>query len=168
MSPRSSSERTDPAPGLRDPQGRPVIVLTGPARGRARKGLHWFGALLLLSGLIQLVPGLADLVGMLRVEMDGLRTTGQVVAVREMKDLKGLTSTYPIVEFTTANGATVQFQERLASSFPVGARVPVMYRAEAPAESATVRRPVMNWVHGAAFSVVGLLLAALGLRLLFV
>ncbi len=154
--------------GLVDERGRPIVILSGPPRGRTRTALHGFGALLLFWGLIQLVPGLWDLGSMLRVATAGLRTTGEVIALHEMTDLKGIRNVYPVVRFTTASGTSVQFQERLASSFPVGSRVPVMYRPEAPADTATIRRPVMNWVHGAVFSFAGLLLSVLGLRLLLV
>ncbi|HTW38531.1 MAG TPA: DUF3592 domain-containing protein [Steroidobacteraceae bacterium] len=167
-SPRPALQQPSASPRLVDGRGRPVVILSGPPSGRARTVLHGFGALLLLTGLIQLVPGVWDLAAMLRVETGGLRTSGQVVALQGLKDVKGFTSLYPVVRFTTATGASVQFRDRLTGSFPIGTRVPVMYRAEAPADTATIRRPVMNWVHGAAFGTVGLLLAALGIRLLFV
>jgi hypothetical protein len=100
------------------------------------------------------------------------RAEGTVIDLREETDLKnGRTHTFwkPVVEFTTADGRRLSFQDNTGSSPPayeVGERVPVAYDPDNPSHArlATSETYLASWILGG----LGLLFTAFGVGLFVV
>lgn len=104
----------------------------------------------LVVGAVLTLGGIYELIRVLGIRRHGLRTEGTVVDVEERVEgtaESGATlASYPVVEFTTAEGRTIRFTSRLSLpiAIEVGKAVPVRYRSDDP-EKAVIDTFMRTW-----------------------
>ena len=140
-------------------------------RGRAARrwitfGAIAFGALFLGIGLILTGVSVSFLT-------DAERAPGTVVALEWRNDHSGVSrksrasdgpAAYPVVEFTSADGAPRTFRSSTGSnppSYEKGERVEVLYRADSP-EDARIKGFASLWLLPLIFGGLGLVFAGVG------
>ncbi len=136
---------------LATPAGVKLLQDRKLGRRRLKPVLAIAGPLLLLGGLY---------VGqnMLRLEQNGVRVAGTVVALERSGAGEDETY-YPVVRFSSYEGAAYQFKDRTGSnppSYRPGADVGILYLAADPQQSALIDRGIWNWL-------LPILLSGLGL-----
>jgi Protein of unknown function (DUF3592) len=110
--------------------------------------------LVVVVGAVLTVGGILELSRVLGIRRHGLRTEGTVVDVEERIEGSGVgeeaptrtLASYPVVEFTTAEGGTIRFASRLSLpiAIEVGKAVPVRYRSDDP-ERAVIDTFMRTW-----------------------
>jgi hypothetical protein len=142
--------------------GVPRIALSGTSQLLRPDGIRRLnGWSFVVFGIIFFVWGVIQSVMVLRLESMDSSARGTVI------DRAG--GIYPVVRFTTASGASVQFRDHQGSkpaSYSVGEKVRVRYRAGGPAESAAIDRGIWNWTGPAVFGLVTLLCTLFAIKLL--
>ncbi|MFF4531582.1 DUF3592 domain-containing protein [Streptomyces sp. NPDC001407] len=121
------------------------------------------GALCLVIGLVFAGISVAFLT-------NAERARGTVVALDWQEDRDGGSRqdnppvAYPVVEFTSANGARTRFQDSAGSnppSYKVGEQVEVLYRPDAP-EDARIKGFLSLWLLPLLFGGIGLIFTGIG------
>jgi hypothetical protein len=99
-----------------------------------------------------------------------LQSTGErvlgTIAFLELKSTVHGATYYPVIEFTTRDGGTVQFRDNMGSNPPAyreGEVVRVLYFPAFPQQSATVDRGLLNWLVPGALCLLGSLLSIIAL-----
>jgi Protein of unknown function (DUF3592) len=105
--------------------------------------------LVVVVGAVLTLGGILELSRVLGIRSHGLRTEGTVVDVEERIEGPSESATlasYPVVEFTTAEGRTIRFTSRLSLpiAIEVGKAVPVRYRSDNP-ELAVIDTFMRTW-----------------------
>lgn len=105
--------------------------------------------LVVVVGAVLTVGGILELSRVLGIRRHGLRTEGTVVDVEERVEgtsESARLASYPVVEFTTAEGRTIRFTSRLSLpiAIEVGKAVPVRYRSDDP-ERAVIDTFMRTW-----------------------
>ncbi|MGC1521039.1 MAG: DUF3592 domain-containing protein [Steroidobacteraceae bacterium] len=145
------------------------ILATSEAARRAVRNQRRSGPVIAVMGLAFLAAAVYMGRSVLRLEMAGARAPGTVLQlVQRISTGRGGGSTYhPVVRFTTANGAPVQFEDGVGESqspYRVGDNVQVLYLADSPRSSAIIDRGIGNWMMPFGFGLAGAALIVLGLR----
>ena len=70
--------------------------------------------LLVVVGAVLTLGGIRELGRVLGIRRHGLRTEGTVVDVQETLTSSNMLASYPVVEFTTAEGRTIRFTSRVS------------------------------------------------------
>jgi hypothetical protein len=145
------------------------ILATSEAARRAVRNQRRAGPFIAVLGLVFLAAAVFVGRSMARLEMAGERAPGTVLQlVQRLSSGRGGGTTYhPVVRFTTANGAPVQFEDGVGESqspYQVGDNVQVLYLADSARSSAIIDRGIGNWVMPFGFGLAGAALIALGLR----
>jgi Protein of unknown function (DUF3592) len=101
--------------------------------------------LLIVVGAVLTLGGIRELSRVLGIRRHGLRTEGTVVDVKETRT-STTPASYPVVEFTTAEGRTIRFTSRVSLPIviEVGQAVPVRYRSDDP-ERAVIDTFIRTW-----------------------
>lgn len=132
-----------------DPQKKPPLAIMG-----------YIALIPLAIGIIMLLTSLYDIIETRRLELLGSTATGTIVGEASQQVRSGYLYC-PLVRFTAASGAVVQFRDNTCASVPHkrpdGAPVPVRYFAYAPRQSAAVDQGHTGYWLSAFTGVVGLL-----------
>jgi hypothetical protein len=143
---------------IAEPPKKPPLPVTG-----------YLAMIPLIAGIGVLVSSLLDVAAMRRLELRGTTATGTIVG-EVKKDLRHGPVYCPLVRFTAAGGAVVQFRDSSCNDSPHrladGAPVLVRYIAEAPAESAAVDQGRSGYWICAFTGAAGLLSIWLGIAIL--
>lgn len=123
--------------------------------------------LLFVVGAVLTLGGIYELSRVLGIRRHGLRTEGTVVDVEETVEGDPESATlasYPVVEFTTAEGRTVRFTSRLSLpvAIEVGKAVPVRYRGDHP-EHAVIDTLMRTWAMPVTLLLFGLTALIIGI-----
>ena len=145
------------------------ILATSEAARRAVRNQRRTGPFTAALGLLFLAVAVFAARSVARLEMAGERAPGTVLQlVQRTSGSRGAGSTYhPVVRFTPANGAPVQFEDGVGESespYQVGDEVQVRYLADSPGSSAIIDRGIENWVMPFGFGLAGAAFMVLGLR----
>ena len=145
------------------------ILATSEAARRAVRNQRRSGPFIAVLGLVFLAAAVYAGRSMARLEMAGERAPGTVLQLvqRLSGGRRGGTTYHPVVRFTTASGASVQFEDGVGESqspYRVGDNVQVLYLADAAGSSAIIDRGIGNWVMPFGFGIAGAALIVLGLR----
>jgi hypothetical protein len=70
--------------------------------------------LLVVVGAVLTLGGIRELGRVLGIRRHGLRTEGTVVDVQETLTSSNMLASYPVVEFSTAEGRTIRFTSRVS------------------------------------------------------
>jgi Protein of unknown function (DUF3592) len=105
--------------------------------------------LLVVVGAVLTLGGIYELSRVLGIRRHGLHTEGTVVDVEERVEgtpTRARLASYPVVEFTSAEGRTIRFTSRLSLpiAIEVGKAVPVRYRSDDP-EQAVIDTFMRTW-----------------------
>ena len=102
--------------------------------------------LLVVVGAVLTLGGIRELGRVLGIRRHGLRTEGTVVDVQETLTSSNMLASYPVVEFSTAEGRTIRFTSRVSLPIVIeaGQDVPVRYRSDNP-ERAVIDTVVRTW-----------------------
>jgi Protein of unknown function (DUF3592) len=105
--------------------------------------------LVLVVGAVLTLGGIYELSRVLGIRRHGVRTEGTVVGVDETIEgspESARLASYPVVEFSTAEGRTIRFTSRLSLpiAIEVGKAVPVRYRSDKP-EWAVIDTLMRTW-----------------------
>jgi hypothetical protein len=168
--PFTSMTREPPPEELLEAPVQPIEeILAGPVTAERRRKQRITGLIvtpiLVLVGLGVLALGIHLGRRIFLLESTGVRAPGTVLFCELQKTLHG-SSYYPVVQFATRSGSTVQFRDTMGSNPPVyheGEPVQVLYLPDTPEASATIDRGRLNWIAPAALSVGGLALAVIAL-----
>jgi hypothetical protein len=144
------------------------ILATSEAAQRAVRNQRRSGPFIALVGLVFLAGAVYVGRSMARLEMAGERAPGTVLRlVQRISGGHGGSTYHPVVRFTAANGAQVEFEEGVGESsspYQVGDNVQVLYLADSARSSAIIDRGIGNWVMPFGFGLAGVALIVLGLR----
>jgi hypothetical protein len=167
--PKAGSTASPAAPEAAALQRVEDILATSEAARRAVRNQRRSGPFIAVLGLVFLAAAVYVGRSMARLEMAGERAPGTVLQlVQRLSGGRGGGSTYhPVVRFTTANGAPVQFEDGVGESpspYQVGDNVQVLYLADSARSSAIIDRGIGNWVMPFGFGLARAALIALGLR----
>jgi hypothetical protein len=115
--------------------------------------------LVVVVGAVLTLGGIRELVRVLGIRRHGLRIEGTVVDVEETTEgtpTRATLASYPVVEFTTAEGRTIRFTSRLSLPIviEVGKAVPVRYRSDDP-ERAVIDTFMRTWALPATLLLAG-------------
>ena len=124
------------------------------------------GPISIVTGLVMLAVAVYAGRSIAHLEILGVRAPGKVFELVPGASRRAF-GYNPVVRFTTASGASVQFKDNHGSNPPeyrVGDDVQVLYLANASSTSAVIDRGIWNWVLPGAFGFAGALLIALGMR----
>jgi hypothetical protein len=148
---------------------RPQVFARKRAASQRQRRLRTTGRIvtpiLVLAGLTVLVLGVYLARNLFLLQSTGERALG-TVAFLELKATLHGSSYYPVVEFTTEDGMTVQFRDRMGSRPPAyheGDSVLVLYFPASPRESATIDRGLLNWLVPGVLCLLGGVLATVAL-----
>ncbi|QKV97311.1 DUF3592 domain-containing protein [Streptomyces sp. NA02950] len=142
-------------------------------QGRGRVVRRWIGFGAIAFGTVFLVVGLILAGVSVSFLADAERARGTVVALDWRNDDHGASgkerendkpAAYPVVEFTSADGARRTFRSSTGSnppSYEEGDRVEVLYRADSP-EDARINGFASLWLLPLVFGGVGLAMAGIG------
>lgn len=140
-----------------------VLLLTGHGFSRSFNNGILLGAVPLLLPAFMMACNLGFFLPTFEVIRDGVAATGTVVGYDE-SDSDGSTTYSSIVEFKTADGDTITFDDTSVSSNPprhnIGQQVGVLYLADQP-EKAVIRDPFW-WIIPALLTAVSLLSLPIG------
>ncbi|GLH79422.1 hypothetical protein SSBR45G_43310 [Bradyrhizobium sp. SSBR45G] len=120
-----------------------LLSMAAAAKAPRRRASRMSARLAAIMAAILLATTIALAGYVIRMELTGLRTEGQVVTIRVDADGPGREPTYyPVIEFATASGALLRFEDFGGSSprYWVGDRVTVRYRSEETSRFAIVDR----------------------------
>jgi len=144
-------------------------ILAGPVSAERRRKQRITGLIvtpiLVLVGLAVLALGVHLGRTIFLLESTGERAHGTVLFCELQTTLHGSTY-YPVVQFATRTGSTVQFRDRMGSKPPAyheGEPVEVLYLPSAAESTATIDRGRLNWLAPAALCVGGLALSVITL-----
>jgi hypothetical protein len=115
-------------------------------------GLSLFGAAIFLSRSV------------LQLESSGLRAAGIVESLQTSPYATAGSAYYPLVRFSTENGAMIRFRDNSGSNPPAyhrGEKVTVKYRAARP-DDAMIDRGAWNWLPPLLTLAIGAFLSAFG------
>jgi hypothetical protein len=165
----SLSRRTRPADLLASPVHPIEELLSGPVRAeRQRKQMaaaRIATPILLIAGLGVVALGMHLARTTFLLKSAGERTQGTVLFLELKTTLHGSTY-YPVVRFSTPEGASVEFRDAMGSSPPAyreGDPVNVLYFRNLPEGTATIDRGMLDWVAPGVLCVLGSLLAGIAL-----
>ena len=132
------------------------------------------GGILLLVGLIFLAVGAVQLglgifffVRTRRFLRRAVETTGTIVDLIESSGSEGGTVYQAVVEFQTADGRAIRWQESMASNPPAGQpgeQIPIKYDPANP-NKARIAKTFRLWFLSGLFGLLGLLFLGLGVVL---
>ena len=165
----SLSRRTRPADLLSSPVNPIEELLAGPVRAERRRKQRIAGRIvtpiLVLAGLGVAALGVHLGRTTFLLKSAGERTQGTVLFLELKKTLHGSTY-YPVVQFATVEGTSVQFRDVMGTNPPAfreGDPVDVLYFRNLPERTATIDRGMMDWLAPSVLCVMGSLLAGLAL-----
>jgi hypothetical protein len=166
--PFTSFTRVAPPEGLLDLPVQPIQkILEGPVRAERQRQQRITGLIvtpiLVLVGLAVLALGVHLGRTIFLLQSTGARAHGTVLFCELKRTLRSA-SYYPVVQFATRSGATVQFRDSMGSDPPPyreGAPVEVLYLPDAPQTTATIDRGLLNWLVPGALCVGGLALTVI-------
>ena len=172
--PFTSLLREAPPEGLLDIPLRPIEeILSGSVRAERQRQQRITG--LIVTPILVLVGvGIVALGAYLGRTTYLLQSTGEhvrgTVLFSELKKTLHGSSYYPVVQFATRKGTSVQFRDSMGSSPPAyheGESVNVLYFPAFPQQSATIDHGLLSWLAPGALCLGGTLLTvvALGARL---
>jgi hypothetical protein len=152
------------------PMRRIEDILSSPQaierRRRDQKTFRVMSPILLLAGAGTIIFGVHLGRDVAQRQATGHRAEGSVVALDEQSGSDSSTY-YPVVRFV-ADGATVEFKDRVGAnppSYRVGEAVPVLYRGDASANNAIIDRGAWNWLPAVLLCLFGSFLAFVSVRL---
>jgi hypothetical protein len=99
------------------------------------------------------------------LKSSGERTQGTVLFLELKPTLRGSTY-YPVVQFATLEGTTLQFRDVMGSNPPAyreGDPVNVLYFRTLPEQTATIDRGVLDWLAPGVLCVLGSFLTGIAL-----
>ena len=145
------------------------ILATSEAARRAVRNQRRSGPFIAVVGFVFLATAVYAGRSMLQLEMEGERAPGTVLQLTQRLSggRHGGFTYHPVVRFTTASGAPIQFEDGVGESpspYQVGENVQVLYLADSARSSAVIDRGIGNWVMPFGFGFAGAALIALGLR----
>jgi hypothetical protein len=165
----SLSRRARPALLLDAPVSPLEELLAGPVRAERQRLRRTLGRIvtpiLMLAGLGVIALGVHLGRNTYLLQSTGERTQGSVLFLELKTNLHGSTY-YPVVQFTTAEGATAQFRDVMGSNPPAyreGDPVNVLYFRNLPEQTATIDRGMLDWLAPVALCVMGSFLAGISL-----
>jgi hypothetical protein len=166
--PFTSITRQAPPDGLLETPVHPIEeLLDGPVRAERQRKQRITGLIvtpiLVLVGLGIFALGAHLGRTLFLLQSTGARARGTVLFCELKRTLHG-SSYYPVVQFATRSGQTVQFRDRMGSDPPPyreGESVDVLYFPDAPEATATIDRGRLNWLAPGALCVGGLALAVI-------
>ena len=165
----SLSRRARPAQLLDAPASPLEELLSGPVRAERQRLRRTLGRIvtpiLMLAGLGVIALGVHLGRNTYLLQSTGERTQGSVLFLELKTNLHGSTY-YPVVQFTTAEGTTVQFRDGMGSNPPAyreGDPVNVLYFRNLPEQTATIDRGVLDWLTPGVLCVMGGFLAGIAL-----
>jgi hypothetical protein len=165
----SLSRRTRPAELLESPVHPIEELLAGPVRAERRRKQRITGRIvtpiLVLAGLGVAALGVHLGRTTFLLQSSGERAQGTVLFLELKKTLHGSTY-YPVVQFATLEGTTVQFQDVMGTNPPAfreGDPVDVLYFRNLPERTATIDRGMLDWLAPGVLCVMGSLLAGVAL-----
>jgi hypothetical protein len=125
------------------------------------------GIIFLAVGLVQLGLGIFFFLRTRRFLRTAVTTTGTIVDLIESSGSEGGTVYQAVVEFQTADGRTVRWQESMASNPAAGQpgdRVPMKYDPSDP-DKARIAKTFRLWFLSGLFVLLGLLFLGIGVVL---
>jgi hypothetical protein len=144
-------------------------ILSGPVRAERQRIQRAVGRIvtpiLFLAGIGVVALGVYLARTTFLLQSTGERVQGTVLFLELKTGVHG-SKYYPVVQFATADGTTVQFRDVMGSNPPAyraGERVTVLYFRNLPERTATIDRGLLNWLAPGALCVVGTCLAAIAL-----
>jgi Protein of unknown function (DUF3592) len=165
----SLSRRARPAELLDSPVHPIEELLAGPVRAERRRKQRITGRivtpLLVLAGLGVAALGVHLGRTTFLLQSTGERAQGTVLFLELKKTLHGSTY-YPVVQFATLGGTTVQFRDVMGTNPPAygeGDPVSVLYFRNLPERTATIDRGMLDWLAPGVLCVMGSLLAGVAL-----
>jgi hypothetical protein len=132
-----------------------VLLVSGQGFGRSLQGAWWLGIFpwLTAAGMLACLSGF--MVPTLDVQLNGVDATGTVVDYAVSNNEGASYSS--IVEFETADGRTIRFEDTAVSSNPprheIGQTVPVRYKPDNP-DLAIIGNDFTIWIVAAVLLVV--------------
>jgi hypothetical protein len=172
--PFTSLTREAPPEGLLDLPVTPIEeILAGPVRAERQRQQRIAGRIvtpiLVAAGVGVFALGAELGRTNYLLQANGERVRGTVLFSELKKTLHG-SSYYPVVQFVTRSGVTVQFRDKMGdnpAAFREGAAVDIQYFPAAPEGSARIDHGVLNWLAPAILCIGGVFLAvaAFGARL---
>jgi hypothetical protein len=165
----SLSRKARPAQLLDAPVSPLEELLAGPVRAERQRLRRTLGRIvtpiLMLAGLGVIALGAHLGRNTYLLQSTGERTQGAVLFLELKTNLHGSTY-YPVVQFTTAEGTTVQFRDVMGSNPPAyreGEPVSVLYFRNLPERTATIDRGMLDWLAPGVLCVMGSFLAGIAL-----
>ncbi len=165
----SLSRRTRPAALLDTPVHPIEELLAGPVRAARQRWQRAIGRvvtpLLVVAGLGVIALGVYLGRNTYLLQSTGARAQGTVLFLELKTNLHGSTY-YPVVQFGTAEGSTVQFRDVMGSNPPAyreGDPVNVLYFRRLPEQTATIDRGMLDWLAPGVLCVMGSFLAGIAL-----
>jgi len=165
----SLSRKARPAQLLDAPVSPLEELLAGPVRAERQRLRRTLGRIvtpiLMLAGLGVIALGVHLGRNTYLLQSTGERTQGAVLFLELKTNLHGSTY-YPVVQFTTAAGTTVQFRDVMGSNPPAyreGEPVNVLYFRNLPERTATIDRGMLDWLAPGVLCVMGSFLAGIAL-----
>jgi hypothetical protein len=122
------------------------------------------GVIFLAVGAVQLGLGVFFWLRTRRFLRTAVSTDGTIVELIESSGSEGGTVYQAVVEFQTADGRTVRWQESMASNPPAGQRgdrVPMKYDPSDP-DNARIAKTFRMWFLSGLFGLLGLLFLGIG------
>lgn len=164
--------KNEASPAAVVPEAAPVqraedILATSEAARRAVRKQRGAGPFIAVIGFTFLAVAAFALRSIARLEVAGLRAPGVVLQLVRSSQARASFTYRPVVQFTTASGASVQFEDGFGSNpsqYHIGDHVQVLYFADAAPSSASIDRGIGNWTLPFAFGFLGAGLIVLGLR----
>jgi hypothetical protein len=165
----SLSRRARPPELLESPVHPIEELLAGPVRAERRRKQRITGRIvtpiLVLAGLGVAALGVHLGRTTFLLQSSGERAQGTVLFLELKKTLHGSTY-YPVVQFATLEGTTVQFRDVMGTNPPAyreGDPVDVLYFRNLPERTATIDRGMLDWLAPGVLCVMGSLLAGVAL-----
>ena len=144
-------------------------LLSGPVRAERRRKQRIAGRIvtpiLVLIGLGVAALGVQLGRTTFLLKSAGDRAQGTVLFLELKKNLHGSTY-YPVVQFATLEGTTVQFRDVMGTNPPAyreGDPVNVLYFRNLPERTATIDRGMLDWLAPGVLCVMGTFLAGIAL-----
>lgn len=125
------------------------------------------GVIFLAVGAVQLGLGVFFFLRTRRFLSTAVSTDGTIVELIESSGSEGGTVYQAVVEFQTADGRTVRWQESMASNPPAGHpgdQVPMKYDPSDP-DNARIAKTFRMWFLSGLFGLLGLLFLGIGVVL---
>jgi Protein of unknown function (DUF3592) len=125
------------------------------------------GLIFLAVGAVQLGLGIFFFVRTRRFLRRAVETTGTIVDLIESSGSEGGTVYQAVVEFQTADGRAIRWQESMASNPPAGQpgeQIPIKYDPANP-NKARIAKTFRLWFLSGLFGLLGLLFLGLGVVL---